>query len=222
MVIQLFTGLSTVTLIPICKLFAYQRIQAGFIVRLNQLPNIITVFRLFLVPPVVWALLHSEYGIALILFAIAGSSDALDGFLAKQFKWQSRLGSILDPLADKLLLVCTFLTLTWLGFVPLWLLIAVIARDVLIVIGAVSFHYLFGKFEMEPSFLSKMNTFFQIVYLLAVVFYHEEIVVAFKLWIIEALVYVVLLTTVVSGLDYVWIWGRRAVKASKQKQQGIS
>lgn len=187
---------------------------------LNQLPNIITVFRLFLVPPVVWALLHSEYGMALILFAIAGFSDALDGFLAKHFNWQSRVGSILDPLADKLLLVSSFLTLTWLDFVPLWLLVAVVARDLLIVIGAVSFHLLFGKFEMEPSFLSKMNTFFQIVYVLAVVFYHGEF--AFTPWVIEALVYVVLLTTIVSGADYVWIWGRRALEASKQNQQSTS
>ena len=159
---------------------------------------------------------------ALILFAIAGSSDAIDGYLAKHFKWQSRVGSILDPLADKLLLVSTFLTLTWLDLVPLWLLIAVIARDVLIVIGAVSFHYLFGKFEMEPSILSKMNTFFQIVYLLAVVFYHDELVISFKPWIIEALMYVVLLTTIASGINYVWIWGRRALDASKQKQQSSS
>lgn len=186
--------------------------------KLNQLPNIITVFRLFLVPPVVWALLHSEFGLALILFFIAGSSDALDGFLAKHFNWQSRLGSILDPLADKLLLVCTFLTLTWLGFVPLWLLIAVIVRDLLIVIGATSFHYLFGKFEMEPTFLSKMNTVFQIVYVLAVIFYHDELVITFKPWIIEALVYVVLLTTIASGANYVWIWGRRALDASKQQR----
>lgn len=159
---------------------------------------------------------------ALILFAIAGSSDAIDGYLAKHFKWQSRVGSILDPLADKLLLVSTFLTLTWLDLVPLWLLVAVIARDLLIVIGAVSFHFLFGKFEMEPSFLSKMNTFFQIVYLLAVVFYHDELVIAFKPWIIEALMYVVLLTTIVSGINYVWIWGRRAFDASKQKQESTS
>ena len=186
----------------------------------KQIPNIITVFRFFLVPPVVWALLSADYATALILFAIAGVSDGVDGFLAKHFQWQTRLGSILDPLADKLLLASSFLTLTWLGMIPLWLLIAAIARDVLIVMGGVAFHYLYGKFDMEPTFLSKMNTFFQIVYVLAVVFYHGEL--SFTPWIIEALVYVVLLTTVVSGIDYVWVWGRRAVSMTKQKEQSTS
>ena len=155
----------------------------------KQIPNIITVFRFFLVPPVVWALLSAEYATALILFAIAGVSDGVDGFLAKHYQWQTRLGSIIDPLADKLLLVCSFITLAWLEFIPLWLLITVIFRDLLIVIGGVAFHNLFGKFDMEPSFLSKMNTFFQIIFVLAVVFYHGEF--AFTPWIIEALVYVV-------------------------------
>lgn len=194
--------------------------QNRVIVSLNQIPNIITVFRFFLVPPVVWALFNAEYGLALILFAIAGVSDGVDGFLAKHYNWRTRLGSILDPLADKLLLVSCFLSLTWLGFVPLWLLIAVIVRDMLIVIGGIAFHYLFGKFDMEPSFLSKMNTFFQIAYVLAVVFYHGEF--AFTPWIIEALSYVVLLTTIVSGADYVWVWGRRALDVMKQKQQSTT
>ena len=87
---------------------------------MQQLPNIISVFRMLLVVPVVGSLLQQQFGMALVLFAIAGFSDGLDGFLAKHFGWQSRLGSILDPLADKLLLVSSFLTLTWMGFVPLW------------------------------------------------------------------------------------------------------
>lgn len=185
----------------------------------NQLPNTITVFRFFLVPPVVWALLNADYGIALILFAIAGVSDGVDGFLAKHFHWQTRLGSILDPLADKLLLVSAFLTLAWLELIPLWLLIAVVVRDVLIVIGGAAFHYLFGKFDMAPSFISKMNTFFQIVYVLAVVSYLGGYV--FTQWIIESLGYVVLLTTVVSGGDYVWVWGRRALAVSKQNASDL-
>ena len=75
---------------------------------MNQLPNLISVLRILLVLPVVWALVNLEYAIALILFAVAGFTDALDGFLAKHFHWESRLGSILDPLADKLLLVSCF------------------------------------------------------------------------------------------------------------------
>lgn len=188
--------------------------------KLNQLPNIISIFRFILVAPVVWALLHAQFGTALVLFAVAGFSDALDGFLAKHFHWQTRLGSILDPLADKLLLVSCYLTLTWLEFIPVWLVAVVISRDVLIVIGGVAFHFLFGRFEMEPSRISKLNTFFQIVFVLAVVFYHGDFLL--KPWIIEALGYIVLVTTITSGADYVWVWGHKAVEASKQKQQHSS
>lgn len=189
---------------------------------LNQLPNIISVFRVFLVLPVVWALLNHEYATALILFAVAGFSDGLDGFLAKQFHWQSRLGSILDPLADKVLLVSSFLTLAWIELIPLWLVIAVIVRDLLIVIGGVAFHYLFEHFDMVPSRISKLNTFIQIAFVLAVVFYHGDF--AFTPWIIEALGYIVLATTVLSGADYVWVWGRRAIHVTKSaaKQKNIS
>lgn len=127
----------------------------------RDIPNSISVFRILLVVPVVWLLLQQHYAMALVLFAIAGLSDALDGFLAKVNGWESRLGSILDPLADKLLLVCSFLALVWLGLIPSWLFVVVIARDLIIVIGGVAFHLMFGRFEMEPSIISKMNTFFQ-------------------------------------------------------------
>jgi cardiolipin synthase len=182
---------------------------------LSQLPNIISLFRMLLVLPVVWSLLHQEFGAALVWFAVAGFSDGLDGFLAKHFGWQSRLGSILDPLADKLLLVSAFCTLTWLELIPLWLLIVVLARDLLIVIGGVIFHYTLGRFDMQPSRISKLNTLMQIILVLAVVFYRGDF--AFTPWIIEALVYIVLATTVLSGLDYVWTWGRRALKIMRQK-----
>jgi len=182
---------------------------------LSQLPNAISIVRMFLVVPVVWSLLQLEFGVALVWIAVAGFSDGLDGFLAKHYGWQSRLGSILDPLADKLLLVCSFITLTWLGLVPLWLLFAVLVRDLLIVTGGVVFHYTLGRFEMEPSRVSKLNTVMQIVFVLAVVFYHGDF--AFTPWIIEALAYIVLATTVLSGLDYILVWGKRAYKVIQKK-----
>jgi cardiolipin synthase len=184
-------------------------------VSLRHLPNIISVLRILLVIPVVYLLLHELYGTALILFAVAGVSDGLDGFLAKHFGWQSRLGSILDPLADKLLLVCSFIALAWNELIPLWLVVAVLARDLIIVFGAVAFHVLFGRYEMAPTRVSKVNTFFQIVFVLAVVFYHGQF--AFKPWLIEALGYVVLATVIISGANYIWIWGRRALEAARQR-----
>jgi len=183
---------------------------------MNQLPNIISAFRILLVMPVVWAILHQEFTTALILFALAGFTDALDGFLAKQFHWQSRLGSILDPLADKLLLMSSFLALAWIELIPFWLVLAVILRDSLIVVGGIAIHYWFGRFEMEPSRISKLNTFCQILLVLVVVFYHGEF--ALMPWIIQTLLYIVLATTILSGVDYIWVWGRRAVQIKKQRQ----
>jgi len=182
---------------------------------LNQLPNAISIARMFLVVPVVWSLLQLEFGAALVWIAVAGISDGLDGFLAKHYGWQSRLGSILDPLADKLLLVCSFITLTWLELIPLWLLLAVLIRDLLIVIGGVIFHYTLGRFDMQPSRISKLNTVIQIIFVLAVVFFHGDF--AFTPWVVDALVYIVFATTVLSGLDYLLVWGKRAYKIMQKK-----
>ena len=118
---------------------------------LRHLPNLISVFRVLLVPPVVWLMVQGRYGEALALFVIAGASDGLDGYLAKHFGWVSRFGSIIDPLADKLLLTASFFTLAWLGHLPLWLAVLVIARDLVIVIGGLAYHYLVGKFSMAVA-----------------------------------------------------------------------
>jgi len=184
---------------------------------INQLPNLISVARMLLVIPVVWALLNQEYSLALVLFAVAGISDAVDGFLAKHYSWQSRLGSILDPLADKLLLVSSYLALAWVGLIPVWLVAAVLLRDLLIVAGAVLLHFWMGRYEMSPSLVSKLNTVFQIVLVLAVVLYHGAY--AFNPWIVQMLIYIVLATTLVSGLNYVWVWGGRALSTRKRQQE---
>jgi len=182
----------------------------------RDIPNIISVLRILLVLPVVWALSQANFNLALVLFAVAGVSDALDGFLAKHFDWQTRLGSILDPLADKLLLVCSFYTLAWVDLINFWLFLVVAIRDIMIIIGAVVFHMLFGRYEMSPSRLSKTNTFFQIIFVLAVVFYHADL--ANIPWIVEALGYIVFATTILSWVDYTWVWGRRAWRLGKQSQ----
>jgi len=178
-------------------------------VKRSDIPNIITVFRFLLVPPVVLLLLNHRYGAALIVFGVAGFSDALDGFLAKRYGWSSRMGAIMDPLADKLLLVASFVTLGWLGLIPPWLVALVILRDVVIVIGAMIYHWCVAYLETTPpTLLSKLNTFTQILLVLAVMFSQSVQALPF-LWI-DILLYSVLATTIWSGLDYVWIWGRRA------------
>ncbi len=176
----------------------------------RDIPNIITVFRFLLVPPVVWALLNDRVGLALVLFGVAGLSDAVDGYLAKRNHWTSRLGEVMDPLADKLLLVSAFLTLGWLGWIPLWLVAVIILRDLVIVAGALIYHYTIEVVSMEPSLLSKLNTFTQILLVLAVIFSRGMRELP-EQWI-EVLQYGVLVTTIFSGFGYVWTWGRRAMR----------
>ena len=183
---------------------------------LRDLPNLISVLRIVLVIPIVYLLVQRQFGLALVLFAVAGISDGLDGYLAKRYNWSSRLGSILDPLADKLLLVSAFLALAWVGEIPLWLVIAIMARDVIIILGGIIYHYLIGQFEMVPTWISKLNTVFQIVLVLAIVF--SLGVYTLSPAMINGLVIMVTITTLISGLDYIWVWGRRATLASKQER----
>ena len=134
----------------------------------RDIPNVITAFRFLLVAPVVVLLLQERFTAALIVFGVAGFSDGLDGFLAKRYNWRSRLGGIMDPLADKLLLVSSFVTLGWLGLIPAWLVLLVILRDLVIVAGAAFYHLRIEQFEAEPSIASKLNTATQILLVLAV------------------------------------------------------
>ena len=174
----------------------------------SDLPNIITFVRFLLVPPVVLLLLNHRYDAAMLVFALAGFSDALDGYLAKRYHWTSRLGALLDPLADKLMLVSGFVALAWLGLIPPWLVGLIILRDVVIVTGAIVYHMRIEKLEAAPSVVSKVNTLAQILLVLAVMF-SQAIQELPSFWM-DVLIYGVLLTTLWSGLDYVWTWGRRA------------
>jgi cardiolipin synthase len=177
-------------------------------VKARDIPNVITAFRFLLVPPVVILLLQERFTAALVVFGVAGFSDALDGFLAKRFDWRSRLGGIMDPLADKLLLVSSFVTLGWLGLIPAWLVLLVILRDLVIVAGATFYHMRIEQFEAEPSVASKLNTAAQILLVLAVMFsFGIQVLPAI---LIDVLSYSVLATILWSGFDYVWTWGRRA------------
>lgn len=127
-----------------------------------SIPNIITLGRILLVPVVVWAIASNQMQIAFAVFVIAGISDAVDGFLAKRFNMSSELGALLDPLADKALLVSIYMSLGIWGAVPRWLVILVVSRDIMIV-GAVIVSWLFGKpIPMKPLMVSKLNTVAQV------------------------------------------------------------
>jgi cardiolipin synthase len=178
--------------------------------RIRDLPNIISFLRLLAVIPVVLLLLEREFGWALVVFALAGVSDGLDGFLAKHYGWQSRLGGMLDPLADKVLLVVCFLVLGTLGLIPLWLVAAVVLRDLLIVGGALVYNYRVEEVEAAPTLVSKLNTVLQILLVVAVITDAGPLPLP-PAWI-SVLVWGCLATVLVSGAQYVWIWSRKAAE----------
>lgn len=129
-----------------------------------SIPNIITLGRILLVPVIIWAIASNQMEVAFAIFVIAGVSDAVDGFLAKRFNMASELGALLDPLADKALLVSIYVALGIWGAVPRWIVILVVSRDVMIV-GAVIISWLFGKpIPMKPLMVSKLNTVAQVAF----------------------------------------------------------
>jgi len=175
---------------------------------LRWLPNAISLFRIALVVPILLLIVEERYDVALILFFVAGFSDGLDGYLAKRFDWHTRLGALLDPIADKLLVAGTFVILVYTDHIPVWLAVIVILRDVIIVGGAAAYNFLVGPVEGEPTRISKLNTALELLFVLFVLSH-----AAFG-WPADISITVigaaVLATVVISGVDYVWSWTRRA------------
>lgn len=187
---------------------------------LSFIPNLITIIRILLLIPLSYLLIQQDYTTALILFIVAGASDALDGFLAKKFSWVSRFGAILDPLADKALLVFTMAILTYNGVIS-WLLLSVVfARDISIVLGGYYYHYRLGPFDMQPSYLSKFNTFTQILFVSSYL-----ISLGYKTLpalYIDTLVIMTYFTTVSSGIHYVWVWGGKFKQAISEHKAELT
>jgi cardiolipin synthase (CMP-forming) len=179
---------------------------------MRHLPNLICLVRLALIWPVAGSLYAQRYGLALALFVAAAISDGLDGYLAKRFNWISELGKFLDPAADKLLLVTVFVASTWLGLVPWWVTAAAVARDAMIAMGALVYRLWFGPLRGRPTIVSKINTAAQLLYLMAVMlaaaagFPPADVLLALAL--------TVLTTTVLSGVNYVQAFTRRAWAAA--------
>jgi cardiolipin synthase (CMP-forming) len=128
-----------------------------------NLPNLITIGRILLVPLTVWLIISGEFALSFVAFAAAGISDGVDGFIARKFNQRTELGSYLDPIADKALLVSIYISLGLLKFLPAWLVILVVTRDVLIV-GAVILAWMLDRpMQVAPSMASKVNTAGQII-----------------------------------------------------------
>jgi cardiolipin synthase len=177
-------------------------------IQLRHLPNLITCIRFILIGPILWALLKKCYPLAFYLFVIAGLSDGLDGLLARFFGWTTHVGALLDPLADKLLLMGSFIVLAYLQQIPFWLMASVIGRDIWIMGGALVYRCWVGPLDYKPVWISKLNTFFQLILvtLLIIKLAFFDVPNLFVQRIIEA----VFVTTLLSFIQYTWIWARHA------------
>ena len=183
---------------------------------LRHIPNGITALRILLVVPIALALLHGELITTIALFGAAAVSDAADGFLAKRFGWQSELGSVLDPAADKLLLATVFVALAVLHWVPLWLMAVAVARDLVIVSGAIAYRLSFGPIDVRPSAISKLNTLCQALYILGVVARQEF--TAPPAWVVVMLGAFAFVTIAVSGIDYILRYGEAALREVRSRR----
>src|SRR5262249_21202067 len=171
-----------------------------------NLPNLITIARLLMVPVVVWAIASGQMQIAFLLFLAAGVSDAVDGFLAKRFNMASELGAHLDPLADKALIVSIYVALGITEKIPVWIVILVVSRDILIIGGVMLAWFLDRPMMVKPLLVSKLNTVAQIVFASLVL-----ASLAFGItapWTQTVLMWVVAITTLVSVGFYVREWWR--------------
>ncbi len=173
------------------------------------LANWLTLLRILLIPVFVTLLVYRRPGPALIVFAVAALTDLLDGWAARHWKDESSLGAFLDPMADKLLLTASFVTLTYLKALPFWIAAVVISRDVILVFGALLIYMLGGRIRPRPTWAGKAATLFQVLAVLSGLlarFFQVQIAPNFVLWVAAGF-------TVISGLQYIF-QGMRFLNAS--------
>lgn len=188
------------------------------------LPNALSCVRVALILPIGGALAFGQHGLACLLFVLAAVSDGLDGWVARRFHWTSKFGAALDPAADKLLMAAIFLTLTLLGHIHLWLAALVVLRDVIIVLGAMAYRRLIGPVDGAVTILGKLSTTIQLMYVcfvLAALWLSDEASLAAGAggWAelasavaaaVAPLSVALVVLTIVSGGQYVWVWAHRA------------
>jgi cardiolipin synthase (CMP-forming) len=166
-----------------------------------NLPNLITVFRILLIPVLVILLLYSHFSWALGVFALAAVSDGLDGLIARLSNQQTRLGTYLDPMADKLLLISGFMTLSLLQVIPAWIAIVLVSRDLILIFGTMMLHMIHGRFEITPSWLGKCTTATQLFYVLAIL---VLMTMNKDNSVLQPVLFLTVFLTIVSGLHYIF------------------
>ncbi len=174
----------------------------------SYIPNAICIFRMILVIPIVFYLINKQFQSSLILIAIAGISDFFDGFLARKNDWRSDLGAELDPAADKILLLSLFISLYIMQLIPFWLMAVVIMRDLMIAFGLFLYNFFIERPKSNPSFISKLNTFIQIFFILFLIA-SQILIVPFEVLSL-ILGAIVLVTSILSCMDYWITWSMKA------------
>ncbi|HOP86543.1 MAG TPA: CDP-alcohol phosphatidyltransferase family protein [Syntrophorhabdaceae bacterium] len=172
-----------------------------------NIPNLFSVFRLFITIFFIIAINENRFNLALCLFIAQGLSDLLDGFLARIMKAKTYLGAILDPMADKVMLASSYIILTLKGFIPLWVTLTVISRDFLIAGGFILLYLISNRLKPSPSVLSKLTTLFQIITIIYILWSDKK---DYK----EPLFYITFFFTILSGIHYL-IRGLKALKQSE-------
>jgi cardiolipin synthase (CMP-forming) len=184
---------------------------------LRYIPNAITVLRLILVLPIAFCIIEKNYIAALWLFAVSGFSDGLDGFIARRYGWVSAFGRLIDPLADKLMMITTTLTLGLLGHFPLMLMVLIIVKDLTILSGVFPYTTLAGFPKIQPNFLGKCTTAAQIFLLFSVLLNLgfpgtlSELFFDVSFWIVAIM-------TSFDGAIYLWVWTLRLVDDPRWKE----
>ena len=184
---------------------------------LRNIPNALTLARLFLIIPFAILIYHEAYLNVFYIFVLAGFTDALDGWLARSFNWQSPLGAFIDPVADKLLITVSFIALALIGKLPWWLVSLVFLRDLTISVGVIAwFAFIQQKPQLQPTHISKINTVVQLCLVTLSLFELSFFVFVPKIEL--SFIILTAFTTLLSFFDYVWTWGTKArvcLKAEK-------
>jgi len=172
-------------------------------------PNILTIARIIMTPVIVYMILSEQAWLALGLMVLAGITDMLDGAIARYFNQRTTVGAYLDPMADKIMLISLFVTLFMVEQVPLFVFLAVIFRDVIIVLGAITYEIVTHRLTMQPSRISKTTTFMQIVYVGLLLLNMAMVIPSIALQIAMWLTFIL---TCTSGLHYLISWTGKAAK----------
>lgn len=166
-----------------------------------NIPNSLTIFRILLIPCYIGLLVYGRFDEALIVLLVAGLTDALDGAIARMKNQYTRLGAVLDPLADKMLLISGFVTLSLIHLVPSWVTILVVSRDVILMLGTAVAHFTDSRVDITPTFLGKGTTFLQLSYVVMVIFLTSRRI---DLSVMLPLLFGMIAFTLLSGLHYLY------------------